>query len=392
VKAVTHPSKSRRDGKPPAAALIMVAAAGILVTVVRAGHELPVYPSYYPHEIAIETMTPERAADLLRENKLHAYLGPRPLFPGDTPASIRAVESLGSFIIVRLNPASAAARDGSSACAMTETILRGMAGSGGFVFHPYPVTPLHGDYLYFADLAAAAKARLLSAASSRPATPNPNIKADGAQNNLVPAAWIAPGPEWDAAVEEVDAAGLLAGSMRSVNGWIGPPWLKAGWFHAERILADALDADVKGRAEAALARLEASQEHDSVERINLERELVTALAGNCRKVVAGYTVRRQYFSAEFTEGIENIGFDSIAGLNSPMFIRTVKLKDFPWNGWLTLGIDKAPQAAWNPIAGFDDPFGHLLWSAVGDPALLPQPYDSGWMLNRISDVQPNSGR
>jgi hypothetical protein len=391
VKAVSHPSKSRRNRKPPTAAL-MVAAAGILVTVARAGHELPVYPSYYPHEIAIETMAPERAADLLRENKLHAYLGPQPLFPGDTPASIRAVESLGSFIIVRLNPASAAARDGSSACAMTQTILRGMAGSGGFVFHPYPVTPLHGDYLYFADLAAAAKARFLSATSSQPATPNPNIKADGAQNNLVPAGWIAPGPEWDAAVEEVDAAGLLAGSMRSVNGWIGPPWLKAGWFHAERILADALDADVKGRAEAALARLEGSQEHDSVERINLERELVTALAGNCRKVVAGYTVRRQYFSAEFTEGIENIGFDSIAGLNSPMFLRTVKLKDFPWNGWLTLGIDKAPQAAWNPIAGFDDPFGHLLWSAVGDPALLPQPYDSGWMLNRISDVQPNSGR
>ncbi len=75
-----------------------------------------------------------------------------------------------------------------------------------------------------------------------------------------------------------------------------------------------------------------------------------------------------------------------------MFLRTVKLKDFPWNGWLTLGIDQAPQAAWNPIAGFDDPFGHLLWFAVGDPALLPQPYDSGWMLNRISDVQPNSGR
>ncbi len=391
MKVVT-PSKSRRNRKPPAAAL-MAAVAGILVTVARAGHELPVYPSYYPHEIAIETMAPERAADLLRENKLHAYLGPPPPFPGDMPASIRAVESLGSFIVVRLNLASPAARDGSSACAMIETILRGMAGNGGFVFHPYPVTPLHGDYLYFADLAAAAKTRFLSAAATQPATPNPKIKADGAQKNLVPPAWIAPGPEWDAAVETIDAAGLLAGSMRSVNGWIGPPWLKAGWFHAERILADTLDdSDAKGRAAAALARLEASQEHDSVERINLERELVTALAGNCRKVVAGYTVKRQVFSTEFTEGIENIGFDSIGGLNSPMFLRTVKLKDFPWNGWLTLGIDQAPQAAWNPIAGFDDPFGHLLWSAVGDPALLPQPYDSGWMLNRISDVQPNSGR
>jgi hypothetical protein len=392
VKAVSYPSKSRRHRKPSAAAL-MVAVAGILVTVARAGHELPVYPSYYPHEIAIETVAPERAADLLRENKLHAYLGPQPSFAGDMPASIRAVESLGSFIIVRLNPASSAARDDSSACAMIETVLRGMAGNDGFVFHPYPVTPLHGDYLDFADLAAAAKARFLPTASAQPAASNPKIKADGAQKNLVPAAWIAPGPEWDAAVEAVDAAGLLAGSMRSVNGWIGPPWLKAGWFHAERILADALDdADAKGRAEAALARLEASQERDGVERINLERELVTALAGNCRKVVAGYTVRRQYFSAEFTDGIENIGFDSIAGLDSPMFLRTVKLKDFPWNGWLRLGIDTAPQAAWNPIAGFDDPFGHLLWSAVGDPALLPRPYDSGWMLNRISDVQSSSGR
>src|SRR5260370_41570713 len=134
-----------------------------------------------------------------------------------------------------------------------------MAGSGGFVFHPYPVTPLHGDYLYFADLARAAKARFLSAAAARPATPNPRIKADGAQKNLVPAAWIAPGPEWDAAVEAIDAAGLLAGSMRSVNGWIGPPWPKAGGVHAERILADALgESDAKGRAEAAPPRLRAS--------------------------------------------------------------------------------------------------------------------------------------
>ncbi len=389
--AVSHPSESRRNAKP--GAVLLVAAAGIIVGAARAGHELPVYPSYYPHEIAIETMTPGRAADLLRENKLHAYLGPHPPFPGDMPASIRATESLGSFVIMRLNPASAAAQDASSACAMTETVLRGMAGNGGFVFHPYPVTPFHGDYLYFADLAAAANARFLPAGSPKTAAPNPRIKIDGAQKNLIPPEWIAQDSEWDAAVETIGAADLLAAAMTSVNGWIGPPWLKAGWFHAERILADALDDDnARGRAEAALARLEASEQHDSVERINWERELVTALTGSCRKVVAGYTIKRQVFSAEFTAGIENIGFDSIGGLDSPMFIRTVKLKDFPWNGWLTLGTDSTADAAWNPIAGFSDPFGRVLWSAVGDPALLPQPYDSGWMLNRISDVQSNSGR
>ena len=79
--------------------------------------------------------------------------------------------------------------------------------------------------------------------------------------------------------------------------------------------------------------------------------------------------------------------DSVMGLNSPMFVRTVKLKDFPWNGWLALGIDAAPIAAWNPIAGFTDNFGQLMWSAVGDPALIPAPNEPAWMLNRISDVQ-----
>ena len=146
------------------------------------------------------------------------------------------------------------------------------------------------------------------------------------------------------------------------------------------------------RTEAMAQRLKTGDYRDTVERINLERELVATLAGGCRKRIAGYTLKRQYFSAEFTSGIENIGFDSIQGFNSPTFIRTVKLKDFPWNGWLMLGIDAQPDAAWNPIAGFTDQFGRLLWSAIGDPALLPAPYDSTWVLNRIADVQANSNR
>jgi hypothetical protein len=104
-------------------------------------------------------------------------------------------------------------------------------------------------------------------------------------------------------------------------------------------------------------------------------------------VVAGYTVKREYISTEYSVGIENIGFDSLAGLNSALFIRTVKLKDFPWNGWLSLGIDTRPAAAWNPIAGFSDPFGRLMWHAIGDPALLPSPNGADWVLNRISDVR-----
>ena len=33
-------------------------------------------------------------------------------------------------------------------------------------------------------------------------------------------------------VEEVDLETLLAGSRVTFDGWLGPPWLKEGWFHA----------------------------------------------------------------------------------------------------------------------------------------------------------------
>ena len=75
-----------------------------------------------------------------------------------------------------------------------------------------------------------------------------------------------------------------------------------------------------------------------------------------------------------------------------MFLRTVKLKDFPWNGWLQLGLQPRPSAAWNPVGGFTDPFGRLMWFAVADPALIPMPYDQVWTLNRFSDVETSPPR
>lgn len=372
----------------PLNVLLFLAALLIPIGWARGGHEVPIYPSYYPHEITIQTMPAERAADLLRGAKLHAYLGPEPPFPAGMPQSVRAVESLGDFVTVRINPA-LVEQDNGSACEIADAVIRAMAGKDGFVFHPYPVTPFDGDYLIHADRAEAEKTRLMDAVAAPPRPPK--VKADGAMAGLVRSEWRAEGPGWDAAVEAVDAAGLVADARYALNGWLGPAWVKTGWFHAERLLGGATDAAARQRAEAMVQRLERGDYRDAVERVNLERELVGTLGAGCGKRVAGYTIRRHYFSSEFTNGIENIGFDSIEGLNSPLFIRTVKLKNFPWNGELMLGIDARPDAAWNPIAGFSDGFGRLLWSAIGDPALVSTPYDAGWMVNRIADVRSNPG-
>jgi hypothetical protein len=111
----------------PLSLLAALAATLAIATLARGGHELPMYPSYYPHEIAIETIPPERAAPLLLENKIQAYLGPQPRFSGDVPTSIHAVESLGSFVIVLRNPAAPAPTDAASACAAVETLVGDIA-------------------------------------------------------------------------------------------------------------------------------------------------------------------------------------------------------------------------------------------------------------------------
>ena len=361
-----------------------------IITVARSGHELPVYPSYYPHEIEIATMPPERAAGLLRDGKIHAFVGSELRLGGVPSEPIRAIESLGAFVIVRVNPASPLAKDEPSRCALTRALTNAISPQGGeLVAHPYPVTPLHGDYLHHFDMAEAAKSKLRDAAApAAPVTAALRVHArDELAKSLVPPAWIVAGVEWDAEVTSISIADLIRSTRIAMNGWSGPAWIRTGWFQAYLLLRGGLDDSSRLRSEELLSRLRPGAYESAAERINLERELVAGLTAGCQAQVAGYIVKREYFNAEFSAGIENIAFDALDGFNSPIFLRTVKLKDFPWNGWLALGIGERPSAAWNPIAGFSDEFGRLMWSAVGDPALLPSPYDSEWMFNRVSDVE-----
>jgi hypothetical protein len=358
-----------------------------MVGLARSGHEQPVYPSYYPQEIEIATVAPQAAADLLRTGKLHAYLGATLPPLSASPDDVGFVQSLGALVLVRLNPASALAADEGSACAAAGAIVRGMAGlagAGSMTVHPYPVTPWHGDYLSHVDRAEAERARLLGG-DGVPLRASLRVQAHGElARSVVPSQWLAAGTDWDAAIEEASVAGIVAASSVALNGWLGPPPIRAGWFHAAHLLGS---TPLQQESQALLARLQAGEYASPVERINLERELVRSLLAGCRTLVAGYTVKREPFNAQYSAGIENISFDGLEGLSSPMFLRTVKLKDFPWNGWLLLGVATRPESAWNPIGGFRDPFGRLAWHALSDPAAIPSPYEAAWTFNRLSEVE-----
>ena len=367
-----------------AAARIAGVLAVALAVPAWAGHESPFYPSYYPQEIRLQVVSPAAAGRLLDRAAIHAYVGADP-FAGRTAADTAAVESLGAYVVLTMNTSGRLA-DPATRCAAAGSVMRTLARKPGFVFHPYPVTPYHRDYQDHTDLAEAAQRGYVSAQQGGEATSRALIvtASDEAAARLLGARESRPSTAWDARVDVIEIGDLLAGNSIRFAGWVGPPWYKQGWFGAYLVMAGAVAAP-KQRAEVdhMYRRLVAGDYRSPEEQVNLERALVSGLRRGCGRLVAGYTLRREYFNTAYSPGIENVGFDSHSGLNSAVFVRTAKLKDFPWNGWLRVGVPGRPADPWNPVGGFGDAFGRLMWAALSDPALLPGPYNGGWVANRL---------
>ena len=365
-------------GRPPLRAWLAAALTAVLwlPASARAGHELPFYPSFYPQEIKIDSIEPASAAPLVAKSAVQAYVGGDPFAGRKLPADMAPAESLGAFLVVTLNPAAPGFDTAERRCERARRIVGSLVPDPSWTLHAYPVTPYHADYLEHADLIPAVKASAGDTFRLRARGP----LAERAAGKLRTADGA-----WDATVEEITLDELLAAQRTGLNGSLGPPWVKQGWYHAW-LLHNGSVADPAARQVAAESyrRLISGAYDGPTEQAVLERRLVRALTGGCERMEAGYMLRREVYSAEFSQGIENIVADSQTGFNSAAFIRTVKLKDFPWNGWLRVGIAGRPTAAWNPVGGFSDPAGRLLWAALGDPATFPAPYAADWVPNRVT--------
>src|SRR5688572_23268895 len=276
--------------------------------VAQAGHEFPFYPSFYPQEITVEALDAPSAAQRLAKGTLQAYAG---ALKTDAPKT-GALASLGGYVVATLERED---------CAAARSLKAELAGAA--VWHPYPVTPFHADYLHHAERAETARTARKSVAAA-------------------------------AKVETVELDALLAPASVRANGWVGPAWIRQGWFHAYLLLRPAV-ADA--RVETAARRLMRGEYRGLEERVDLERGLVALLQAGRKRRVLGYTVRREHYASDYSAGVENIGYDALHGLASAIFPRTVKLRDFPWNGWLNVAAAAPPARPWNPLAGgFDDAF------------------------------------
>ena len=383
------PSRARRHGRflamvsiRPLEAAALAVALFLVPAGAEAGHEVSYYPSFYPQEIRIESLSPEVAAKEFAANKLHAYIGASPRFGAPAPAYLKSTVSLHSLITVRVNPRSVHAQGRDTRCQAFRHASKMLATRPDIVAHAYPITPYHADYFDHADLVA--QSGRTNPSASGETLPLTARAQDPNDETLLRPEVRTHLDDWDVEFAETSTAELtrMAGAGFSI--WPAAPSAKEGWVQAYHLLRASIgEPAARDRADAIFGRLTRDAFKDDVEKLDLERGLIAALTQGCERSVIGYRTRAEYYNDDSSNGIENMAVDSQSGFNSPAFVRTVKLKDFPWNGWLRLGVVTTPKAAWNPVAGFSDALGRLVWATLGDDAYLPIPYNSRFVDNRV---------
>src|SRR5439155_1385030 len=128
------------------AASLLIPLAGSIP--VRAGHELPYYPSFYPHEIQLTVSDAGGAAEALRTGLTHATPGTDP-FGGALPQQIAAAASWGGYVVLTFSREAIRSIAPPQRCALARDVAGRLDRTvTGFIVYPYPVTPYHGDYLY----------------------------------------------------------------------------------------------------------------------------------------------------------------------------------------------------------------------------------------------------
>ena len=136
--------------------------------------------------------------------------------------------SLGSFLVLAFDGAAPAFASPERRCAAARGMMTALREepSAGFVFHPYPVTPYHADYLHHLDRIEDARSALAGATVPG----GLKVRARGqVAEALVGAHWTLASDAADVSLSEVPVAELIA-EMRpcSTTAWGRPGSSKAG--------------------------------------------------------------------------------------------------------------------------------------------------------------------
>ena len=278
----------------------------------------------------------------------------RRALPGRCPEHVKSVKSLGSFLVLSFNAASARFASADARCTAARGILAALReeNAGGFVFHPYPVTPYHADYLHHLDRIEAVVGAL-AAVLLRQTALKVSAKGPTGRDDRPARAWRHAADGADVTSRRCRSTTCSPGQAR-FDGWSGPPWIKEGWFHAYRLLAPGLDAArARGASTRPMSRLIRGETRSLAEHADLERRLV----GRARRrpagaLVAGYVLKEEFFNDSVSGGRREHRLrlaraaSTRRSSSAPSSSRTI-----PGTASCILACAEPAEAAWNPVGG-----------------------------------------
>jgi len=180
--------------------------------------------------------------------------------------------------------------------------------------------------------------------------------------------------EYHIAIRRYEYQDLTLNSLKNVNGiYIG----------LERYKGIYLASYIYGSVVREYSRLFYGDALDEITYAKLLREFILKGVEDSAEQPVIMTYEYYLYNDDYDQGIENMARSPLTGPFSDVFYRTVKLKLFPWNGWLLVGLDEDRETAYNPVLGFNDKWGRNLWMMLSDPAVLLQPYNNSIEPNRV---------
>ena len=101
-------------------------------------------------------------------------------------------------------------------------------------------------------------------------------------------------------------------------------------------------------------------------------------------LVVGYALKEEFFNEAYPAGVENVAYDfdqrpQLPDLHSHRQAQGLSLERqvAPWRA------RAAPTPPGTRSAASPTSMGRLIWSAVGDPAMIAFPDNASWMPNRV---------
>lgn len=359
-----------------------------------AGHENVQYQSYYPHEIRfLQVDNLDSALKLMRNTTtsgrvqgLHLYMEMSKKEEVSGITSVKFLEQITKIYYLKFSEFNQHLKNKTLRTALSYGCINRVELAKEMKTNPLfiPLLPQHRETSYVKDFEEMLKTVNCGNVSHKLGnlkvgfTPAEEAVAEKIVGQIkhnagsnINVEKVRDSDAWDILVAGVDVPGYVFSKLKYINGvFYGTDSFDGITFIRDLFLAgkNITEQRIKNEADLFL----------------YTRLLVSDWYENSFTHPLMYDLQYYVYNDDYDEGLHNMAWSPLVGFLEPSaFFRTVKIKLFPWNGWLLVGSPSVDKCRFNPFLVPGDATCYGLWSVLSDPAFVLNPYNLTFEPNRV---------